>query len=219
MVWTTCVALYFGITRAFTRTSNAGEPPPIGMLLHWSGWGIGAGTGLGGLWLCLARRCRGVRFPVHPGEYLWIAIGIRVAIGLAIQATWYLAVSADPSRARPSLVASLALQFVAVVFVCLVLLVAVRRIKIRRWRTFLLVLIVAQVLAFFWMAAARQFGGFLSALNLIPCGVLVVVVLMDIRQRRRYPWPHWVGVGLDLWLYVVCTGWLIWVFWFRQWQY
>ncbi len=85
MVLTACVAVYLGIARGlFGRYAQPDWEQSLGTFqaILWGLHGIGAGAGLAGLILFVARRRRGWPFPVHPGEYLLVMIGVSTLLGL-----------------------------------------------------------------------------------------------------------------------------------------
>ena len=41
--------------------------------------------------------------------------------------------------------------------------------------------------------------------------ILMVVVIQDHLEGKRYPWSHWMGVALRLWLYAVAIVWYVWM--------
>ena len=187
LVWTGCVAALLGLDRLVPDILVS--PAPIGWEATRMLRATALGTGFAGLVLALVRWSRRVGYPVHPGEWLWLALGIAAAAWVIGQV---------PFVAKHPRMDDLELRSL---FVSAVLAAAVGAfgfgVSEPRWRW-----------CFFLHALMVQFGCcaglliWLGNLNLplqtggpVPAAVLLlVVVLMDASQRRAYPWSHWVGV-------------------------
>ena len=212
MVLTACVALWMGILRALALATG-GDLSTLGsdsyQAMAGSLYGIGGGAGLAGLILFFARRLRGFRFPVHPGEYLLVISGISNTLWLAINPVYvwiaHRGISGQPSMWVFWSVALAAFAINAAVFVW-----ALVRVKIRRWRIFLLSIPVCHLAGYglMWMSVRIASPGpmFYVIQNVAPLAaavVLLIVVIQDHLEGKRYPWSHWMGIALRLWLAVV----------------
>jgi hypothetical protein len=166
---------------------------------------IGGGAGLAGLVLWMARRRRRMRFPVHPGEFLLVLVGLLVAFRLF---NYVLAMASlrsgrfgGPGGLGPLFVAFnvFSLGALAVVFVW-----AVIKIKIRRWRAYVCLLLGAN-LAPVLLACLGIFVSLYTyaAIHVAVIVTLVAVAVLDHRDAKRYAWPHWFGVATKLWFDVI----------------
>lgn len=202
LVWTACVAFYLGMARfIYVDLGALGE--------QWSGlWGlsgIGQGTALAGLLLWAARRWRRIPFPVHPGEYLVVAFGVATLLHLVQLGCfpWMQLANAE-GDARPVFYVTSALSVITYLVMGVIYVIAIVRIKVRRWRVYFALAIVVAVNT--WLATiagSRLFGPvgvfMIQALRVTDVIVLLIVAGMDLRRRVRYPWTHWLGVVLRFW--------------------
>jgi hypothetical protein len=212
LVGTSCVAVYLAVGRTFAQLDPTGSHGgfPVFDALR----GISGGIALAGLILWIARRLRGFRFPVYPGEVLLVALGIANAGILAVETVRDVAVllseGSDPSGMLNGLLPFLAIQgmFAIVLLVCGLI------VKSWPWKIYFLAKAVAVavdgsllILPLEWFEA-----GF--AYTRIP-GMAADVVLLGIfigtlRAAGRYPWTHWLGVALGLWNACVRQGFWLW---------
>ena len=196
IVGITCVAVYLGLMR--TPLSLSGptfdrEETGVffkGMLLFSC---LGAGIAMGGPCLLLARVVRGVPFPIHPGDYLLVLWGVNSIFSLG--ASFVLV-----SEYRMWWMFIGPLRMVGAV-ICLW---AANLVETGRWRAF-----------FFLMAGVQVIGCLLCCLgpivnvqDVLFSVVLAVIVVRDHWQGLRYPWTHWLGVGLQIWFALATLGWL-----------
>ena len=210
LVWTACVAVYLGLVRTWAGWLESFNPfggtystikTVLGSLAY--------GAAVGGLVLWIARRARGLAFPKHPGEYLLVVTGLRLTLHVShvFLALWIRHSAPDPtSTALPR---AMAIGFP--VLYSLLVLWPVLALKNRRWRGFFVALLAVQVLrALTFMPILVHFGQRLYILFTLAVGpavldiaadaILIVIVFRDHRQRIRYPWTHWLGVAVRLWL-------------------
>lgn len=221
LVWTACVALYLGLTRMMTEMIVAHtadySPAPATLRGTLAGTfnGIGSGTALGGLLLFASRPSRGFRFPSHPGEYLWVLLGLGVAIrlvGMSLTTVWYILAGGGTALTTwvswPFLLLSLVLHVAIWIWVLV-------RVKKRRWRVYFAILIASNVLYFAPVALLARLAPALVpalgsivhiVLRLAVDTVLVVVLLKDLADAERYPWTHWLGAVTRLWFTAVSVG-------------
>ncbi len=218
MVLTACVAVYLGITRGFFRMfAPPGWEQSLGTLqvilqgLH----GIGSGAGLAGPILFVTRRRRGWPFPAHPGEYLLVMIGVNTLLGLISTGVTL------PMMSRMGSSTAVMWGYAVVTLLCsginaLVFLWAIWRVKFLRWRLCFLVIPLSCFLGLFaTIVLARMMGGSLFGVSGVYAGfaaqslvsfVLIMVLLKDYRDGRRYPWTHWFGAALRVWLDAVALA-------------
>ncbi len=207
-----CVALYLGLTHllyewlspGFTSAGIVTDNSPLQALeamLNVMG-DVGAALAAAGLLLFAARRWRGRPFPVHPGEYLWVLFGAYfVTTRLAS-----LLLGLQQGGMTPNwLLLSVVLQglFGAM------WLWAIVNVGARRWRIFLVAVIVANLLPsaawVFFSSALRPppFKVTFVATLSIPQAVdlsLILLAYLDHRDGLRRPWTHWTGLILRLWM-------------------
>lgn len=212
LVWTACVAVYLGLWMTlegstFLLPEAEGRLRVAKAVLYAIGWG----TALSGVVLMMARSYRGFPYPVYPGEYLLVVMGLDVAIRLtisillAILLLWW-------TPGYGSEYALGALQFLAAFgLYAWVFVWAVTRVRMQRWRVLFLAIPASYAL---WLLLL--YGGFGERLTatcvprLLIATVVTAVVLMDLVDRRRYPWTHWLGVGTRLWLDGSAVGCAVW---------
>ena len=211
---TTCVAVYFGLAQTAQLITADFVDRSDTRLVHEASWvlsGLGSGLALSGLLLWLARRWRGMPFPRHPGEHMLVVQAINCILGLGFQFLfahlWVL--SEQETLDLPVYLWWDKLLFVLFLIHALIWMVAGLRIGIRRWRRF-----------FFLCAAARVLlglvacGGVLSStpyhvLYVLLSIVLIVIVVRDHRQGMRYPWSHWLSVGVHFWFTLLNLWWFV----------
>lgn len=206
MVATVCIAFYAGLMRvSINRPRESGSANQVMIAAMDS---VGEGLALAGLLLVLARRRRGLPFPRHPGEYLVVVMGAQGVLALLWGAIFLLGDALD----RQPWAMIQAFYLVRTVTLAPVYIYSIAAVKVRRWRVFFACGLVVLVLRIgvgyevFFPPTVSQF------LPFAPDAVLVIVVTMDLAQRRTYPWTHWLGVVTKLWLQAVFLFWLIW-FW------
>jgi len=203
LVLTACVAVYMGITQSLERGLGS---------FGWTGFetgifrattravqAIGGGAALAGLVLWIARRRRGMRFPVHPGEFLLLLIGTLVAFRLL---KFVLAMTIWPFDATGPgwTLFAVILGLAPLAVLGALWLWAVIKIKIRRWRAYLWLLLGANVapalLGGVWMFAISLYV--YAAIRGVVIVALLGVAVLDHGDGKRYPWPHWFGVATKL---------------------
>ena len=208
-------ALYVGLLDAmapYDWTERLGSAQRFVLVGHRSlAWPLG-GARLAGLVLLIARRRSGLSFPRHPGEWLWVAMACSLVVGTSADLGLFLA---GRSLRNPFLHAGCDLA------ACAIFLVARRFAGAARWqRFFSWVVIVNLARAAWWPFVHATRGRFFvmfwplhtaitTLLPIVPGVVLAAVVFRERRHGPRYPWPHWVGVGLYLYgclLHVLWTA-------------
>ena len=196
--WTACVAVHFSVIQAIRRPGYA---PALSSLVLLVGVGIGRATALSGLVLLAARRYRRLPFPRQPGETLLVLLGIGAALH-HVETLLYI----GRAQIALSVVRTLGILLLAVLF-----LLAAARTSIPRWRAYFVTVLVAgairallPLLLFRLLSpvnnSLRTWFPLLSRLPwFLPGAVLLFVALKDARQRPRYEWTHWLGIGVALW--------------------
>lgn len=203
MVWTACTAGCLSIYRVLhllVFPDKAGELD-LSETSQMVSSGIGIGAAWGGLLLFVRRRYRGLPFPVHPGEILLIAIGIHALLSLAWGAIMF-----SISHAMGWDTASLPWSF-WILWTCgnntiagLVFLVAALKNKNARWRPFFFSCVALYAVSFFepWMLWWVSHGFLVfRCLYFVPGLFLLWIVIKDLYRTERYPWTHWLGVGVS----------------------
>lgn len=205
VVWTAGVAVYLSLERA--RGQMFGPSAPFGGTFLEIGSGIleslAYGAALAGLLLWTARRWRGLPFPRHPGEYLLVVIGLNQALRFS-----YVFLAYPVTNERLKLLT--ALMYGHFALQCLVLVWPLLAVKSRRWRVFFGTLLASHVLLPLDIALsvhllrtpAISHGLLFSTVVLYVAAdaILLVIVLKDRWEGIRYPWTHWLGVAVGLWL-------------------
>ena len=208
LVWTACVAGYFSFDRVLYLGGQEQDFGWAAVLTLF--YGLGMGTALAGLALLVSRRLCGFPLAKHPGEYLLLATGVSSLDSAMMQ---MLAVHFDQWSSTRHMLTAVDLS--CVIVGGLILLIAAIRVKVRRWRVFFVIVMITAVLQqLLLIVIARSFSvgvvGITSeVVPQIATVALMVVVLMDLCGRKRYPWQHWLGVGLRLWFSAFTVGQLV----------
>ena len=209
LVGTACVAIYLGLAQTVRHGLGTVAHPEMtgrGIVLAAARLlqGAASGTALGGLVLWVTRRMRRTPFPKHPGEYLLVVRGISSVLFLVLDFVILQTIKPAPVHARERAI-SLFNLIVAMVWIWAMLVV-----RARRWRAFFFVAAAFELLScvLLWAGVAHR-GAWRHALYTLVPVVLAVVVVKDHRQGLRYPWTHWLGVGVQMWIALVALGWYL----------
>jgi hypothetical protein len=210
---TTLVALYMAISRVI-RDAWADQAPREDLtILFWAGHAIGGGLSLGGLALLVTRRLQRSPFPYYPGEYLFVLMGLSVLVGLGQSIFFALSVLLEELGRFPwdSYLSYRVGQFFSSGFNTLICAWGAAKVKIRRWRWFF---VLAALGAAFPVLVCcimpwDAFGLHVASYS-VASVYLLVVVLVETRRRKQYPWTHWAGVFLRLWHGVIALSWYVW---------
>lgn len=204
MVFIGCVAVCLGADEIVVSAIRSGEVP-IGYAAFLLYSVLGWGASLAGFLLWVARRVRGWPFPVYPGEYLLAVQGIA-AVTWLIQS--FRGVARDYSWTASTTLSPVSLLAIAILAVALV------RIRSVGWRLCFataIVMCLKPVWYYSWgwlamMLAQLPLEGSLPWIFLVADSLTVFVLASvswtEYRQGRRYPWTHWLGVGLVFWFSV-----------------
>lgn len=208
LAWTACTAVYLGLTRSLhlgPAVPGSGAATPL-----WALQGMGAGAALGGLLLLVARKLRGVPFPVHPGEMLLVVTGVSVVLAMvtsAVLLTAIVHVEAEVPAGLWFVGFSLAEIGCAALY-----LGAAIRVRVLRWRLYFLVAAGAIGLRAVSLRGGSVLEVLLFLLPALALPVLLsVMVAADFIHRCRYPWTHWAGIAAALWLGVLHAINLAWI--------
>lgn len=187
MAWTASVAVFFSASRPFYTLLHMESEANVELL--WLLHGVGSGTALGGLFLCISRRHRGLPFPSQPGE--WILVSYGAAAAAQVPGMLLIAVvgwGKNPLIAHilsPSLLVTLFLAYTIPAVLCLI---AVDHVKTYRWRAYLVILASSNLLA----CSSPH-------MRLLSSPILAVIVLQDVRRGIRRRWTHWLGIAIEFW--------------------
>ncbi len=196
MIWTACVAVYMSAYRtiAIDRMTESVDGVQTGL---FGAWGVLGGSYLAGLLLFIVRRARRQKFPRSGGEILWIIGGIGVVQSLGVQLLFALDNGGFFWYSILQLLFGLLIWLPVYVY-------AIVRTR-GYWRSFFILLIVVSVVWFFVQITLVNFfgpqgiySGYLFRTAVVG-SALAIVALLDLRRTdKRYAWPHWIGIILDL---------------------
>jgi hypothetical protein len=213
---TACVAFYLGLMQSAERLTQMlaefrrypSDDSLLGRISQASTlfYGLGAGIALGGLPLWVARRVRGMRFPRHPGEYILVVVGIAGLLNLGEQFV-FVFVSSLLFGGGLNYSWFVGIIFVLSLAVALLWFVAARRVAIRAWRRYFYLCAGATLLADFASCGSFRSGRYVVAM--LTDAILVWMVVREHRRGLRYPWSHWVGVGVKLWFGLLSLAWFV----------
>ncbi len=220
MVLTACVAGYLGTIRGLQGLIGSDYPPVFQAFEATVGTldGIAAGATLAGLILLAARRFRGMPFPVHPGEFLIVMLGIAVVMNLLRYAPyiWYVRGGVELLNDRYMWVAW-GIGIGTFVLNVAWWIWAFVRLKARRWRRFLLLIPACHVVGVIlsYVAAMTRPMAPILARPVAPVLIslaLAIVAVRDHAEGHRYPWTHWFGVVIYYWRTVAMVIGCVWAF-------
>lgn len=210
LLWMACVAMSFAFRNTYAGLYGS---PQRGADMFDVVFGIGAGTAMAGAVLFAAWRLRGIAFPIHPGEFLWVLYGLAEVLhwmhqGLLLCLEIMGAISWAPTR--PVIVHILRPELLWPVMCCWPVLC----LKDRWWRAwFALSLVTGIVAAYFLVAYFLRLPYVHPHVGLrlvtVMGGVFIVAVMRDLLRHRKYPWTHWVGITVVVWESVAMGIWLL----------
>jgi len=203
--WTLCVALYMGTIQFMTADLLAELRESFRLILFLQD--IAAGTALGGLVIWVSWRCRRLQFPAYPGDYLLVATGLGIVAEWVFTLFWLGVASldgVDPDLFFGPLWKVYALGPPAVRG--LVFLWVVWRVKPALWRVFFAVMLAGEVVPLLSFHGERLIQ---NAIAFAATVALIAVVTRDHLQGKRYPWTHWTGVAVRLWLDILTVASLV----------
>ncbi|MBI1902182.1 MAG: hypothetical protein HYS13_13865 [Planctomycetia bacterium] len=212
LVWIACVGGVLAVHRLLLRSPGAVSAFSDAYAALGS---VVQGTALAGVVLAAARWRRKERFPAHPGEWLWLATGMIAATRLVTDGLRDVISRVAFGGRDLSLVPStrsLDIALVISTYVCDVLVFAAAAFAVRQraWRWWMIGKAIAAPLAarfVFVQMAWRISPDEISLATILALGttgfvlapaLLLVLVLVDISQRRWYSWTHWAGIVIYL---------------------
>jgi len=223
MLWTAGCAVLLGAQQALMDWEEPDWSMERRIFVQglWVVYAIVYGTGIGGLGIFVARRIRGIPYPIHPGHWILLAMGILTALGFVSWAIIELLVPRDAHEIRQHL------QFLFeatsnVVGATIFCFPAWRLREGTRWTFYFAAEIVIYGLAFHlcWMHCFHfifwpSYWDARMAFNVIGLIILCLSVILDFRVRRRREWLHYTGVAVVAVAMVLhLVDWAAWQFYF-----
>jgi hypothetical protein len=208
MLWMACVAVYLSLIRVLHESS---VDIPAGWRNLWMLYGLGAGTGLTGLVLGVTWRCRGVRFPTTAGEYLLVIGGVGPLISLGTAAVFW---AAMPRYGSSSYRACLLVSMAAGALVAAIWVWAAVKSGVRRWRVYFVLQAIEDLAGQTCLGAMSHM---LLGAELFFLLLLALIAIRDRRERWPKPWPHWLGIAVQLWFGVYLMAWRAAMLWRPEW--
>lgn len=202
LLWMACVAVYFAFRNTYAGLYGGSQRGPAVDTFRVI-YGIGAGTAMAGAVLFAASRLRGIAFPIHPGEFLWVLYGLAEVLhwmyqGLLLCLEIMGAISYGPTGRI--ILGILRPELLWPVMCCWPVLC----LKDRWWRAwFALSLVTGIVAAYFLVAYFLRLPYVHPHVGLglvtVMGGVFIVAVVRDRLRHQKYPWTHWVGIAVVVW--------------------
>ena len=193
--WTTCIAIYAALR--WLLSENVPEDVSQSFWIFVGLLAVVQGTALGGLVIWVARRMRGLRFPIYPGEVLFVLLGFEVVCWLPAELLPMFNEIAAPFTLRWTVSGFQPHLLLLSAFFASLYFLAGRRFRIDRWRIFFYVeagsraMIILQPFlgALLWYTSHQ-------VLDIVAATLMVVIVVIDRRERLPYTWTHWLGAAL-----------------------
>jgi hypothetical protein len=170
------------------------------------------GPALGGLLIWGARLRRAILFPRHPGEYLLVVEGMIALLSLETGFLAPLLIEVLDQYDEPPIVF---VSFLGVLLVSfhlagvLVWYFAGRWIGTGAWGMFFFLCAGAQLLGSCNCGALSFLVVGHCELDLLISPIPVVLAVKEHRRGLRYPWTHWLGVGIWLWFALLNVPWFL----------
>jgi len=181
---------------------------------------LGMGPALGGLLICAARRPRGIPFPRHPGEYVLVVEGIFALLSLGTGFLGPLLMGGSDQNDLPFFWFPL---WVGLFVLChlaslVVWFAAGRWIGGGPWRVFFFLCTGAQLLGCCHNSPLSFVIVGHSDLHLLISVLPVILAVREHRRGLRYPWTHWLGLGIWFWfVFLNVASWAVVMFvWMRM---
>lgn len=155
-----------------------------------------------GPFLFVERRAKKIPFPRAPGDFLLLALSARLLFSTVIEIVLYYTTSVE-SRIETYTQYLWLITNGSVFLAALVMLLAWPRAS-QPWR----VGIVCIAGLSLWASVGAQLGMIryqgiaFHIVRLLPIVILIWVCAADMRQRHRYSWTHWLGIGLQVFILV-----------------
>lgn len=206
-----------------TGVSPLSQMPAVMLALSLT-TSITTGLVLAGGAVCLGQWWRGVKYPIHPGEWMWLVNATAALCWLVLQLLVLIPRQLEEAgiiefgRVLPT--SSLVVLLVAGLLHAGLAIVLVFVVRPARWRIYLAAFAVGLIgraavhgvgLASFWSPVANISGIRIAGLTIavLPVIPLVIALAADILERKRYPWSHWVGVLLQACFHAVLLAYLV----------
>jgi hypothetical protein len=206
VIGTAIIAVYFGVARRLFGDALADL---YGMSM-WVVWGAGAGIAICALPWVASRYLREQTFCVHPGEWLWVVVGVTHVALFALHMT----ISFHWTRWYSPEIVWMVPATVAVLLGC-----GATSTKVFYWRFFFVICValycmkwrleptlVVQPYRFF--AASPPVDVLFHVTTAL---FLLTAIVLDLWRRESRPWTHWMGVLLWLWSAAFLTARLLYV--------
>ncbi len=207
LVWTACTGVLLGWTRLLQSVDALPAPEGATHVVYAVMRSIGNGASWTALLVWIARRRRGIPFPVHPGERYLVALGITTTLEASMGLFTVLSFLWDDTIG-PWRLTQLMTYAVGNLAAAIVWLQARRSVRSRPWRfVFLLVSISYAIWALpfccfsfgLFYAPPLIYSSALYGPLLLVAAMLLGIAAGDLRKGRRHPWTHWAGVFTGLW--------------------
>jgi hypothetical protein len=184
LIWLGCTCvLFFFRQEAIEIGASSGMPYSIEVVYALVGGSI--------LFWWVSCLCRKIAFPVHPGDFL-LALG---AVGYVANSVELALIAVRPSGVIPFA----AVTLLAMLCVCLW---AVWRVTGIIWKGWFVLCGLQAVHWFLWAYIHYgQNSWFLPDLLFwtVSMSILLIAAFtVDLAQKRKFPWSHWLGVMLSL---------------------
>ncbi len=204
MVWTTCVAVHLAVRNMLATPFEPSELP-VGYGLLAVLQAIGGGAALAGVVLLVSRRFRRMAFPIYGGEFLLVVLGLDYVFHKVWTGIFFVvAYSFLPSLRGETtwMVAYLLPVRLAPVALCLWPIV---RLRDRLWRTWFAMYMAARALIMCsqyvsWTRGPSALSQVAPALGVLAAAVFIGALIRDWLHRRQFPWTHWAGLALAVWM-------------------
>jgi len=231
VAWLVLAAAYLAINRLWFTSRVPATNLDVALAVLYS---LGAGAALSGLVFLMVQQHYRLAFPCHPGEYLWLALGLNVLFDWGVRTILLgptLVDAVGPFASVPfspqqgwllvAVQSFLVLAFLipallAVLFAFFpilkagMFLSAAGRCGARHWRIFFLV--GSAVFVLYLPLFCIEPHTWLTLYQVFELGLglaLVAVLVADRKRNARYPWTHWLGVGVSLWYAAATAGTLL----------
>lgn len=208
LVWTACVAMVLGSDQTFSAVFSHGQDKS-GVILARGLAALGSGAGLGGLFLWGWRRRHGRPFPRHPGEYLLVVIGLSAILSMLMEGV-LCALVVPVKEAIPSTSWLLPVWTCSDALACGAMYsVAAWCVTAWRWKAAFLVCLTVTILRTLISLLDAYSSVSWLVVSLPTDLAILIAILIDLRHRLRFPWPHWLGIVIFYWDTIVSLVWML----------
>jgi serine/threonine protein kinase len=220
VAWVTLAAAHAAISSLSQHAAN-----PVVSWILWSLFAVVTPTVLCSFVVWAGQRRRGFRYPVHPGEWLWHIHAIAIVPWFVFQIPVFITQVLEHNgvlNAGPVSYTVVSASFIVVSLLHAILAgVAVFVIREGRWRLYAVTLAVGMLarvaatafhIASMWTSNGSTFavvGAISLGFCVLPVVPLGIIAVADAAERKRYPWSHWVGVGLQASFHLLMLAYVI----------